>query len=82
MWDLDSSWASEPVVEALFMSFFKQGGHIFQGNVTDVDTLIEAQKNPEQYNHVIVRVGGYSARFIGLPKDLQDDIINRVRHAG
>lgn len=81
MWDLDSSWASEPVAEALFMSFFKQGGHIFQGNVTDVDTLIEAQKNPEQYNHVIVRVGGYSARFIGLPKDIQDDIITRIRHA-
>jgi len=82
MWDLDHSWASEPVAEALFMSFFKQGGHIFQGNVTDVDTLIEAQKNPDQYNHVIVRVGGYSARFIGLPKDIQDDIITRIRHAG
>ena len=80
MWDLDHSWASEPVAEALFMAFFKQGGHIFQGNVTDVETLVEAQKNPEQFNHVIVRVGGYSARFISLPKDIQDDIINRVRH--
>lgn len=82
MWDLDHSWASETVVKALFMSFFKQGGHIFQGNVTDVDTLLEAQKHPEQYNHVIVRVGGYSARFNGLSKDIQDDIITRVRHCG
>ena len=80
MWDLDSSWASIPVAKSLFTAFFAQGGHIFQGNVTDVDTLIKAQQNPEQYNHVIVRVGGFSARFVGLTKDLQDDIINRIRH--
>ncbi|MBR2460645.1 MAG: hypothetical protein IKB34_05405 [Clostridia bacterium] len=80
MWDLDHQWATVPVTEALFTSFFKQGGHIFQGNVTDVETLIKAQQSPEDYNHVIVRVGGFSARFVGLTKDLQDDIINRIRH--
>ena len=80
MWDLDSSWATEPIVEALFTGFFSQGGHIFQGNVTDVETLREAQKMPERYTHVIVRVGGYSARFTNLPKHIQDEVINRMRH--
>ena len=82
MWDLDSSWANEEIVQALFTSFFAQGGHIFQGNVMDVDILREAQKNPENYNHIIVRVGGYSARFTTLPKDVQNEVINRIRHKG
>lgn len=80
MWDLDSSWANETISEALFTAFFEQGGHIFQGNVTDIETLKKAQINPELYNHVIVRVGGYSARFTTLPKYVQDEVINRLRH--
>ena len=82
MWDLDSSWASEEIIRALFTTFFERGGHIFQGNTTDVESLIKAQKDPEQYGHLIVRVGGFSARFVTLKKELQDDIINRIRHIG
>lgn len=82
MWDLDSSWATESIVESLFVSFFANGGHIFQGNVTDIETLRKAQIDPENYNHVIVRVGGYSARFINLSENVQNDIINRMRHRG
>jgi len=81
MWDIDSSWASEPLVEALFTTFFDRGGHIFQGNTTDVETLRKAQEHPEDYGEVIVRVGGFSARFVSLNKQLQDDIINRIRHS-
>ncbi len=80
MWDLDSNYASEDIIRALFTSFFAQGGHIFQGNTTDVETLIKARENPELYPSLIVRVGGYSARFVNLKKELQDDIINRIRH--
>ena len=80
MWDLDSQWATNELVSALITSFFEKGGHIFQGNVTDVETLIKAQKSPEEYENLIVRVGGFSARFITLRKDLQDDVINRMRH--
>jgi L-fucose isomerase-like protein len=63
MWDLDPSIVSHEIVESLFTTFFEQGGHIFQGNVTDVEALIRAQSEPEKYPHLIVRVGGYSSRF-------------------
>ena len=81
MWDLDGSWASTEVIQALFTAFFAKGGQIFQGNVTDAETLIKAQEKPKEYPNLIVRVGGYSARFIWLDKGLQNDIINRVRHS-
>jgi len=81
MWDLDCSIARPEIASALFMSFFKKGGHIFQGNVTDVEELRRALQDPDQYGHLIVRVGGYSARFIHLNRDLQEEIIQRMRHA-
>lgn len=80
MWDLDKNLATPEIVQSLFMSFFEQGGHIFQGNMTDVQELKMALENPEQYGSLIVRVGGFSARFVTLNKSLQDDIINRMRH--
>ncbi len=80
MWDLDPSWASAEVVEALFRAFFAGGGHIFQGNMTDVETLRKAQEHPEEYPNLLVRVGGYSARFNRLNRELQNDIICRLRH--
>ena len=80
MWDLDPSWASPNVVEALVRAFFAGGGHIFQGNMTDVETLKKAQENPEEYPNLLVRVGGYSARFTRLNPALQNDIMNRMRH--
>ena len=80
MWDLEPSLATPEIVASLFTTFFEQGGHIFQGNVTDVEELRKALEAPEQYGHLIVRVGGYSARFVTLPRELQDDIINRMRH--
>ena len=82
MWDLDCTWADEDTVRALFVAFFEMGGQFFQGNVTDVQTLIEAQKNPENYYNLIVRVGGYSARFVRLNAELQNEIIGRLRHGG
>ncbi len=80
MWDLDPSIASPEIVEALLTTFFEQGGHIFQGNTTDIEELKKAQLDPENNLHVIVRVGGYSARFVNLPRQLQDEVINRLRH--
>ena len=80
MWDLDQSLALPHIVQPLYMTFFEQGGQIFQGNVSSVDDLLKAQQNPEGYNHLIVRVGGFSARFVRLNRDLQNEIINRMRH--
>ena len=45
------------------------------------ETLRKAQENPDEYPGLIVRVGGYSARFTRLSKELQDEIISRIRHA-
>ena len=80
MWDLDCSWVNEDLVEALITTFIQNGGHMFQGNTTDVAELIAAREHPEDYSHLVVRVGGYSARFVTLSAALQDDIINRIRH--
>lgn len=80
MWDLDPAWATEELIGQLLMTFLKNGAQVFQGNATDVKELIEAQKHPEDYEHLIVRVGGFSARFVGLNAGLQTDIINRRRH--
>ena len=49
-----------------------------QFNYLDNETLLEAQKNPENYRDLIVRVAGYSAYFVELCKDVQDEIISRT----
>jgi formate C-acetyltransferase len=77
MWDLDPSIATPEIVESLFTAFFEMGGQIFQGNVTDVEELKKALEEPERYGHLMVRVGGYSARFVTLPRELQDEMIAR-----
>lgn len=51
-----------------------------QFNIINRLTLIEAQKNPDAYRNLLVRVAGYSAYFCELSKDLQDDIISRTEH--
>ena len=51
-----------------------------QFNVINKETLLEAQKKPEEYRNLLVRVAGYSAYFCELSKDLQDDIIARTEH--
>lgn len=63
---------------ALIHSYFDQKGMHMQFNVVDRDTLLDAQKNPEKYKHLVVRVAGYSALFTTLSRSLQDDIIRRT----
>ena len=46
----------------------------------DVDTLIDAQKNPSEYRHLLVRVTGYNAYFTSIGRELQNEIINREIH--
>lgn len=81
MWDLDADWATPEVVKPLLMTFIRQGGHIFQGNVQSVDVLLAALRDPARHQDLIVRVGGYSARFVALDKDTQQEIISRVRYS-
>lgn len=62
-------------------AFFDQKGMHMQFNVVSRETLLEAQKHPENYQNLVVRVAGYSALFTTLSKSLQDDIINRTEQA-
>ena len=55
-------------------------GHHIQFNVVTADTLRKAQKEPEKYNDLIVRVAGYSDYFVDLTHDLQEEIIRRTQH--
>ena len=61
-------------------SYFDHKGMHVQFNVIDKETLLAAQKNPENYRDLVVRVAGYSAQFVVLAKEVQDDIINRTAH--
>jgi len=64
----------------LIRSYFKLEGHHIQLNVIDAQTLRDAQRNPEKFRDLILRVAGYSDYFCDLNKDLQDEIISRTEH--
>lgn len=66
----------------LIRSYFRMDGHHIQFNVVDADTLRDAQKHPEKYRDLIVRVAGYSDYFVDLGEDLQNEIIRRTEHMG
>lgn len=69
-------------VSQLVRSYFRLDGHHIQFNVVSADTLRDAQKHPEKYRDLIVRVAGYSDYFNDLGEDLQNEIINRTAHDG
>ena len=63
---------------SLLDGYVKKGGHHLNVNVFTRETLLDAQKHPEKYKSLVVRVAGYSALFTTLSRSLQDDIINRT----
>lgn len=65
---------------ALIRSYFSLDGHHIQFNVVNAETLRDAQKHPEMYRDLIVRVAGYSDYFNDLGEDLQNEIIRRTEH--
>lgn len=65
---------------SLIRSYFSLDGHHIQFNVVNAETLKDAQKHPELYRDLIVRVAGYSDYFNDLGEDLQNEIINRTEH--
>jgi len=69
-------------VMALIRTYFKMDGHHIQFNVCSAKTLRDAQKDPEKYKNLIVRVAGYSDYFNDLSEALQNEIIARTEHKG
>lgn len=64
--------------ESMLRQYLEEGGFFVQYNIVDTKTLRAAQENPEEYKDLLVRVATYSAYFVELGKNLQEDIINRV----
>ncbi len=64
----------------LSATYFSEGGMQVQFNVVSTQTLYDAQKNPENYTNLIVRIAGFSVYFVEMPKALQDDFITRTEH--
>jgi pyruvate formate-lyase/glycerol dehydratase family glycyl radical enzyme len=64
----------------LVRTYFKLDGHHVQFNVVNASTLRDAQKHPEKYRDLLVRVAGYTDYFVNLTEALQNEIIRRTEH--
>lgn len=65
---------------SLIRTYFKFGGHHIQFNIVDTATLHDAQKHPEEYRDLLVRVAGYSDYFNDMTEQLQNEIIARTEN--
>jgi formate C-acetyltransferase len=61
-------------------AFFRNGGTHIQYNITDKEELLEAKVQPDEHRDLVVRIGGFSAYFVQLSPEIQDDVITRSEH--
>jgi formate C-acetyltransferase len=64
----------------LLKGYFESGGMQIQPNVVSTEILRDAQKRPEKYLDLVVKVGGYNATFVDLGTPIQNDIIDRLEY--
>ena len=67
-------------LEDMTRTYFDRGGMEIQYNVVDAETLRKAQKNPAEYHNLVVRIAGFSAYFVDMTTEMQNDIISRAEH--
>lgn len=67
--------------KAFLRGYIENGGTALQINILDPDMLRDAQKHPEDYRHLLVRITGYNAYFTGIGRELQDEVIARLSHS-
>ena len=70
---------SDRTLAAILRVYCQKGAHMIQPNCNSVEELLDAQRHPERHQDLIVRVCGFSARFVSLSKRWQDEVIERHR---
>jgi len=63
---------------SLLRAYFSLGGHQVQGNFVDQEALLDAQASPRRHESLVVRVSGFCSKFVCLPREVQDEIIQRT----
>lgn len=75
--DLKLPRVSDVIVRSLIVNFIKNGGSVLQCNTVDQQALLDARVHPERHSDLVVRISGYSARFVALSPQEQDEVIQR-----
>ena len=75
----DRSAMDAALMASIVRVFAKKGSHMMQPNCNSVEALLDAQRHPERHQDLLVRVCGFSARFVSLSKRWQDEVIERHR---
>ena len=71
------SWAK---FKAFLKGYAENGGSCLQINMLDAEMLKDAQRRPEEYQSLLVRITGYNAYFTSIGRELQDEVIARISH--